>query len=195
MTIGLKSDGGKVVSVSKDLGIGHAEHIAPTFQALCEDAEVDPGSLKRIGVTVGPGSFMGQRVGIAFAKGLKLGSGAETVALTTLEAMAETVGYPSSIAIDARRGQVYTQGFNERGVPREEARLLSYEEAATWLRAQGGRLVGSGVSAADPSLNAAGSQVPSARALLSLTEQRNPSPLRTIYLRAPDAKPPKRPAL
>lgn len=131
---------------------------------------------------------MGQRVGLSFAKGLLLATNAAAVALTTLEALAETAGYPVAVAIDARRGQVYTQSFSPDGTPRGPAELLGYEEAARRMAGEG-RCTGSGVSAADPARNPLGPPTPTAEALLRLAEQRHPSPLRTLYLRPPDARP------
>lgn len=142
--------------------------------------------IDRIGVTVGPGSFMGQRVGIAFAKGLVLGSGALTVPLTTLEALAFGHDAPA-VAIDARRGQVYFQQFSTDPGLAEEPQLLSYSDAAR--RLEGRLAIGSGVAAATER-EASGGAVPSVEALLALTETKAPALLRTLYLRAPDAKPP-----
>ena len=177
--------------MSNDLGVGHAEAIAPAFSQVLDEAGVEPAQIKRVGVTVGPGSFMGQRVGIAFAKGLVMGTGAQTVALTTLEAIAEGAGYPVLVLIDARRNQVYAQAFDDKGAPTGQAALISAEEARQRM-VDVARVAGSGVSAADPGHNAIGATNPSAQALLSLTEQRHASPLKTLYLRAPDAKVPTR---
>jgi tRNA threonylcarbamoyladenosine biosynthesis protein TsaB len=181
-----------VFGSSEAIGIGHAEKIGPSASALFKAADCAPGDIRKIGVTVGPGSFMGQRVGIAFAKGLAMGSGAQTVALTTLEAVAATAGWPVAVAIDARRSQIYAQAFTAGGKPSGPIEVLSYEEGRAWLKAQTGRRAGSGISAADPSLNAEGHATPSPEALLRLTAERYPSPLKTLYLRPPDAKPPRR---
>lgn len=182
----MKSDTGSLVSISEDIGVGHAERIGPAFARLLSQAELEPGVIKRIGVTVGPGSFMGQRIGIAFAKGLVLGSGAATVPLTTLEALAVGQG-PVSVAIDARRGQVYFQTFAAGGQPTGEAELIDYDDAASRLQSAKG--IGSGVAAATDAAPE-GPLLPSAEALLELTLQKDPAPLRTLYLRGPDAKPP-----
>jgi tRNA threonylcarbamoyladenosine biosynthesis protein TsaB len=190
--LAVRREDGEILSHTEEIGIGHAEKIAPVAKALFARASVKPGQLRRIGVTVGPGSFMGQRVGIAFAKGLAMGSGADTVALTTLEALAATAGWPVAVAIDARREQVYVQSFGAGGKPECPVALLSYAAGRAWLLDYKGRRAGSGVSAADPSLNAEGHWTPSPEALVSLTEERHPSPLKTLYLRAPDAKPPSR---
>ena len=180
-----------MVSVSEEIGIGHAERIAPAFVQLLENASVEASSIRRIGVTVGPGSFMGQRVGSAFAKGLVTGGGAETVPLTTLEALAYGRG-EATVAIDARRGQVYFQKFGEDGGATEEPALLDHQEAAGRLGQ--GQLIGSGIAACS-AREATGPHVPTVDALIELTEKGSPQPLGTLYLRDPDAKPPARPPL
>lgn len=144
-------------------------------------------------MTVGPGSFMGQRVGIAFAKGLAMGTGAETVPLTTLQALAETAGYPATVLIDARRGQVYAQAFGVGGAQGGEPALIGYDKAESFVKAYGYGARGSGAVALG--MDRGGPLVPAPAALLGLTEQRMPDLLRTLYLRAPDAKAPATPAL
>nr|WP_305888840.1 tRNA (adenosine(37)-N6)-threonylcarbamoyltransferase complex dimerization subunit type 1 TsaB [Parvularcula maris] len=185
LTLGLKTDTGEMVSVSEEIGVGHAERIAPALAGLLREAGAEASQLSRIGVTVGPGSFMGQRVGIAFAKGLAMASGAETVPLTTLEAFAEAGGGTGAVAIDARRGQVYCQLFR-RGEAIADPQLVSYDEAAASLAGAARRLGNAG-----PALGLAfeGPDFIPPEALLFLTGKKTPAPLRTLYLRAPDAKP------
>ena len=78
---------------------------------LLDEAGWSRKSLDRIGVSVGPGSFTGLRVGIACAQGLSLGLGVPVVGVTSLQAMARAV--PASIPglrcalLDARRGEVF----------------------------------------------------------------------------------------
>lgn len=153
MTLAVEAGEGKVVSVSEEIGVGHAEKVAPACARLFEEAGITAADLTKIGVTVGPGSFMGQRVGIAFAKGLAMGSGAATVPITTLEALAQGQEVPTLVLIDARRGQVYAQTFGE-GESADPA-LLSYAEAAGLL-ADAERALGSGVQAVDPIKNTQG---------------------------------------
>lgn len=190
----MKTSDGRVVSLSDDLVTGHAERLAPGVRQVLEEARLAPSDIQRVGVTVGPGSFMGQRVGIAFAKGFVMGSGAETVALTTLEALAEDAGYPILVVIDARRDQVYVQAFDANRAALGEAELISYDAARQWM-GEAERVTGSGVAAVDPGRAALGGETPSSQALLSLTQQRPLSALKTLYLRAPDAKISVRPAL
>ncbi|MEP3474613.1 MAG: tRNA (adenosine(37)-N6)-threonylcarbamoyltransferase complex dimerization subunit type 1 TsaB [Hyphomicrobiales bacterium] len=55
-----------------DIRRGHAEHIIAQIDDLMSEAGIGYHSLNRISCTMGPGSFTGVRVGIAFAKGLAL---------------------------------------------------------------------------------------------------------------------------
>src|ERR1051325_11845408 len=51
---------------------GHAEALAPMVQALIGRAKLRFTDLDRLAVTTGPGTFTGQRVGLAFMRGLRL---------------------------------------------------------------------------------------------------------------------------
>ncbi|MEM7741234.1 MAG: tRNA (adenosine(37)-N6)-threonylcarbamoyltransferase complex dimerization subunit type 1 TsaB [Pseudomonadota bacterium] len=189
LTIALETDRGEVVSISEEIGVGHAERVAPRCMTLLDEAGIKASALTRIGVTTGPGSFMGQRVGIAFAKGLALGSGAATVPMTTLEALAAGEQGPSLVLLDARRGQVYVQAFAADGTAASDARLVSYEEGKALLD-RGHPPLGTGVLAVDPAHKPPQRLVPSSSTLLALTKDKPAAPLKTLYLRAPDAKPP-----
>lgn len=81
---------------------------------LLAGAGVDFAALDRIGVTVGPGSFTGLRVGLAFAKGLAFALDRRCVGVGTLEALAASLdaGGLKAALIDAGRGRVYLQLFD-----------------------------------------------------------------------------------
>ena len=51
---------------------GHAEALAPMVQSAMGEAELDFPALDRLAVTTGPGTFTGQRVGLAFMRGLRV---------------------------------------------------------------------------------------------------------------------------
>ena len=100
-----------------DIGRDHAERVI----GACEDALRDAGArwhdVARIAVTVGPGSFTGVRAGVTAARGLALSLGVPALGVTTLEAMRGPGSTPYAVALDARRGQLYAQGFDARGAP------------------------------------------------------------------------------
>ncbi len=87
---------------------GHAEALAPMVEEAM--AGHDFASLERLGVTTGPGTFTGQRVGLAFMRGLKVALGIPLAGVTTLAAMAAQAkaecGTARAIALhDARRDE------------------------------------------------------------------------------------------
>jgi len=67
---------------------GHAERLAPMVDEIVREAEVDFASLDRLAVTAGPGTFTGQRVGLAFMRGLRIALHRPLIGITTLAAMA-----------------------------------------------------------------------------------------------------------
>ena len=82
-----------------------------------------------IAVGTGPGSFTGLRVGVTCAKMLAYASGAKLAGISTLRVIAQNVSgsAPVCVALDARRGNVYTAVYRE-GRPVERPRLVSVAE-------------------------------------------------------------------
>ena len=146
-------DGDRVLaSASEPMQRGHQERLAPIVAEVMTAAGVEFTALGRVGVTVGPGSFTGVRVGLAFAKGLGLALGIPCVGVGALDALAATAGSSAvggklAAAIDARRGQVYLQLF-ERGRPATEPEAADLNDAASRIQAffagEEIRLIGTG---------------------------------------------------
>jgi len=91
---------------------GHAERLAPMVREVMEEAGVGFAAIDRLGVTTGPGTFTGQRVGIAFMRGLRIALKRPLVGVTTLEcilaAALQKSGFTAAAAVhDARRNEVY----------------------------------------------------------------------------------------
>ncbi len=94
---------------------GHLRELTPAVQELLAGARVDLAHVDRIAVVVGPGSFTGLRVGLAFAKGLVAGGDLELVAVGSLHALALTARAHGLVdgantllpLIDARKSEVY----------------------------------------------------------------------------------------
>ncbi|MDP9103805.1 MAG: tRNA (adenosine(37)-N6)-threonylcarbamoyltransferase complex dimerization subunit type 1 TsaB, partial [Pseudomonadota bacterium] len=79
-------DGVVLAARCQPMGRGHQEAIAKLTEAAMAEAAIAFRDLGRIGVTVGPGSFTGLRVGLAFAKGLALAWKTPVVGIGSLEA-------------------------------------------------------------------------------------------------------------
>ena len=199
-------DGARPLAVRSELmSKGHAERIGGLVRdTVAEAAAALDGlvggfdALNRIGVTVGPGSFTGLRVGLAFAQGLGGALDIPVIGLSTLAALAwsSDPGLAGTVAaIDARRGQVYLQAYRD-GLAQGPAEALTLETARDRLALTGGvkwTFVGSGAplldeTATDPIVN------PTPQALAALTLAADPAEALPIplYLRAPDATPPTR---
>jgi tRNA threonylcarbamoyladenosine biosynthesis protein TsaB len=182
--------------ISEPMQRGHQERLAPMAAEVLAQARLAPAALDRIAVTVGPGSFTGLRVGLAFAKGLALALDRPCVGVGTLEALALGAGEGFVAAcLDARRGRVYLQAF-EAGRAVMAPDVLDIEVAAARIAEvwTGGpaRLVGSGaplIAAVLPTALVEAVAVPDVRlvARLAATRAAGPGP-RPLYLRAPDAK-------
>jgi len=190
-------DGDRVLAhASEVMARGHQERLAPMAEAVMRDARIPFSELTRIGVTVGPGSFTGLRVGIAFAKGLASALSLPAVGVGALEALAAQARGLVFAAIDARRDQVYLQAFDD-GEPLMAPDVLPLGTAAARLAEIGqGRaltLVGTGaalLAGAAPGARIVAAEGCDARLVARLAAARTPSPLRPLYLRTPDARRP-----
>lgn len=188
-------DGGRVrASASEAMARGHQERLAPMAQAVMAEAGAAFPDLQRIAVTVGPGSFTGLRVGIAFAKGLASALSIPAVGVGTLEAMAADVPGLAFAAIDARRGQLYCQAFEDGHALMAPDALAAETAAARLAEIAIGRpltLIGSGahlLAEMVPSAKIVAAEGADAAVVARLGEARPPAPLKPLYLRAPDAK-------
>jgi tRNA threonylcarbamoyladenosine biosynthesis protein TsaB len=188
-------DGARVLAHERlSMARGHQEALAPMAERVMAAAGVDFARLDRIGVTVGPGSFTGLRVGVAFAKGLGAALSRPVVGVGTLEALAaEAAGLVFSV-IDARRDQVYLQAFEDGRALMAPDALTAEVAAARLAELSQGRpftLVGSGaalLAGFAPSAAVIAAEGADARTVARLAAAREPAPLKPLYLRAPDAK-------
>ena len=195
--VALAADGRMLAWRSEAMMRGHQERLAPMTAEVMAESGAPFAAVTRIAVTIGPGSFTGLRVGLAFAKGLKLATGAALVGIGTLEGLAASAPEPGPVVavIDARRDQVYLQAF-EAGRPLMAPDALTLEGAAARLAelAPGGeiRAIGPGAALLAPILGPGQVRdiaAPDLAALVRLAEAAQPgTEVRPLYLRAPDAK-------
>lgn len=188
-------DGDRVIASAREImERGHQERLAPMAQAVMAQAGLAFSRLERIGVTVGPGSFTGLRVGLAFAKGLSAALAIPAVGVGALEALAAEAEGLVFVAVDARRGQLYAQAF-EDGQALMAPDALPMEAARARLAEIGmGRpitIIGSGaplLAELIPAARLAPLEGADARHVARLAQLKAPAPLTPLYLRAPDAR-------
>lgn len=192
-SVGLFEETRRLAGESLPMAKGHSERLGGLARDVL--ARQDRSAIARVGVTVGPGSFTGLRVGLAFALGLGEALNRPVIGLSTLQALAHSIDRagPVITAIDARRGQVYLQRF-EDGVPVDPPQALSVAEASELASSTPtARLVGSGAPliAAGQTDRVFDLAAPTLEALAALTLSADPetAPPRPLYLRAPDATP------
>jgi tRNA threonylcarbamoyladenosine biosynthesis protein TsaB len=190
----LLDDDRVVFARSEPMHRGHQERLAPMLAEAMAEVGAEFAHLDRIGVTVGPGSFTGLRVGIAFAKGLAIALGIPCVGVGVLDALAAggAARGPLLAVIDAKRDQVYVQLFHGKEAGRAEAVLVA--DLPGWLerRRAPGELtaIGSGAALVATASAVMPLPAPDPVAVARLAAAANPAeaPPRPIYLRPPDAR-------
>jgi tRNA threonylcarbamoyladenosine biosynthesis protein TsaB len=197
---------GILASRTESMERGHAERLVPLVGELLGEAGLTWSDLGRVGVTTGPGSFTGVRVGIAAARGLALALGIPAVGIGTLDALLAMADGPASgtavACLDARRGEIYllARAADSKLVP---ADAMAPMAAARKLMADGAPpylLIGSGAALLAEALEREGP----GSAVSILSDARAPDiaavarlaaaaaagePPVPLYLRGPDAKP------
>lgn len=191
--------GDVVASFEADNPAGtQAETLPPRVAEMFAAAGVSFKQLDRVAVTVGPGAFTGVRVGLAFAKGLRLATGAAILGVTTLECLAAQAaravpGHAAGVAIDAKRGEVYAQAFDASAAPLTDGAAVAVGDAAALFReALTPPFVLTGSGAALLGLDARIVEAGRVDTILLARRMALADPARypatPAYLRAPDAK-------
>ena len=117
-SVALLEDGKLLGENYQNTGLTHSQ----TLLQMCEDLLASCGKtvkdITAVAVANGPGSFTGVRIGVAAAKGFAWGAELPCYGVSTLEAMAESLGVYDGYVVptmDARRNQTYTAIFRAEG--------------------------------------------------------------------------------
>jgi len=101
---------GILSEVNANIRLNHSDSLMSLVDMVFKLAKLTPKDIDRVGVSIGPGSFTGIRVGVGTAKGLAYSLGCELVGVNELDVLAHTVSKtPNKIIslIDARKGRTY----------------------------------------------------------------------------------------
>ncbi|WP_371396315.1 tRNA (adenosine(37)-N6)-threonylcarbamoyltransferase complex dimerization subunit type 1 TsaB [Fretibacter rubidus] len=119
--------------ISEPMGRGHAERLAPMVAEALALAQLTAADIDRLSVCTGPGSFTGQRVALAFARGFALPRRLPVIGLDALSVKAREIEFTTGDALvgvmrDIRRGQVFYASFSH-GRPLSPPRAMTLTEA------------------------------------------------------------------
>ena len=106
----------------------HSEQMMPLLDSLLSHLELKMSDIDLIGVSVGPGSFTGIRIGVAAANAMAMALDIPVVGISSLEAMAYTAGetaYTIVSTFDAQRDRFY---FNAYRFEDSELKALEAED-------------------------------------------------------------------
>lgn len=119
------------------------EGFMPSLDCVLNSCGVAVNDLRAIIVSTGPGSFTGLRVGLAAAKGMCQGLRIPLIGVSSLEAMACQIPYPSypiCAIIDSRKGEVFAGLFTaseETGLVRlRDDTPLRFEDLPSFIDGQ-----------------------------------------------------------
>jgi tRNA threonylcarbamoyladenosine biosynthesis protein TsaB len=199
-SVALTLDGNVLATLEHEEPSAHAERILGLIEQALAGAGWTRGSLDRLAVGVGPGSFTGLRVGIALAQGIALGLDRPLVGIGSLRAMASGVGMEDArvriAVLDARRGELFVAAYAADGrelfAPSALPAAAARQELGAALSGQAAVMVGE--SAADlggdwPALRGATLDLPHATTVARLGTLIDPAvaPADPVYVRGSGA--------
>lgn len=117
LTSGTRKDGRVIATLSLTGNVTHSRRLFTAIDYLMKEAAVDWVSIAGIGVSLGPGSFTGLRIGMATAKGLAAAAGKPLLGVSTLDSLAAKCLTPYLICsvLDARKKEVYAAFYRCNG--------------------------------------------------------------------------------
>ena len=139
-SVALLEDGKLLGESYQNTGLTHSQTLMVMAENLLSQCGKTVADVTAAAVAAGPGSFTGVRIGVAAAKGFAWGREIPCYGVSTLEAMALSLGvYQGYVCpcMDARRSQVYNALFYvNQGAPERvsEDRAISLAELGTELK-------------------------------------------------------------
>ncbi len=121
LTLGTRKDGRVLASLSLTGKVTHSRRLFSAIDYLMQESGIDWSLIAGIGVSLGPGSFTGLRIGMATAKGLAAAAGKVLLGVSTLDSLAAKCVSSRLICsiLDARKKEVYSAFYrcNDTGFP------------------------------------------------------------------------------
>ena len=192
----------------------HAELLIPQLVGCLHAAGLGAEDVDAVVVGCGPGPFTGLRVGMATAAGYADALGVPCHPVVTLDAIATTARWaladagdqasaaPLLVVTDARRREAYYAAYDAGGTRTQGPAVLAARDIASPVAADGTAAIACGDSgrlaelAPGPVIRSDLQSFPAVSALVDRAAEPllagfAPAPLEPLYLRRPDAAPPK----
>jgi tRNA threonylcarbamoyladenosine biosynthesis protein TsaB len=96
----------------------YSEKLMTEIDHILRQSMLTISDIDVFGISIGPGSFTGLRIGLSTLKGFAFATGKPIVSVPTLEALAWNFpysGYPVCTMLDARKNEVYAALFRWEG--------------------------------------------------------------------------------
>ena len=148
-TIAVVRDEEVLVSQTIATAMHHSSNLLPVLDRVLRGLKVSIREFDGGGIGIGPGSYTGVRVGIAFAKGLQFAMKKPLIGVCSLEAM--THSYSSfdgqiCVLVDAKMEMVYWAVYERKG------KRLKTIQAPTITAVEEIRVVGRGIIFLSPDI-------------------------------------------
>lgn len=168
---------------SNEANFRHSDYLHVFIEEVMAEVGLSFSALSALGVSMGPGSYTGLRIGVSSAKGICYANDLPLIAVNTLEVLAQAYAPKENEVIvpmiDARRMEVFTMALNAQHeiIQPTSARIISEETSATLPKGEK-VLFGSGAAKCMPILT--GNEfnyideieVPSARNMVSMVAKK-----------------------
>jgi tRNA threonylcarbamoyladenosine biosynthesis protein TsaB len=201
--VAVRRDGRLLAARTEPMAQGHAVRLVPLVLEVLAEAGIAPDAIDLFGVTTGPGSFTGLRVGLATVGGLALGTGRKIVGIPSFDAVLADLGPVAEghilVALDGRRSEPFARLFDAAGRPLGEPLCLPAADLVEQVPGGPLTLAGDGAHLVLPALSgragvrhagpAAIDPATVARLAEARADEARDGPPPPIYVRPPDAVP------
>src|SRR5512137_274131 len=116
--VAIVSEQGVVAEYTLNIEVTHSERLMSTVDRVLADTGLTISNIDGFGISIGPGSFTGLRIGLSTVKGLAFTTGKRVAAVPTLKALAWNIPYPLHPVcplLDAKKKEVYAALYRHDG--------------------------------------------------------------------------------
>jgi tRNA threonylcarbamoyladenosine biosynthesis protein TsaB len=109
-SVGLIDGHSLIADYLLNIPVTHSERLLGAIDLVLREARCPIGNVDGWGISIGPGSFTGLRIGVSTVKGLSFATGKPVAGVSTLDVLASQIAPTSHLIcpiLDARKKEVY----------------------------------------------------------------------------------------